>query len=289
MEALPGWLVPATAYLRQNPLDAFASIVSVSYHLYMQKRARIIQLMFGALSIVVAFNLNLPSVMGQYATDIGLKDPSVGRSVVIGLAVPLAIIFMSWFAVSLYQWLLWPFLGSRSGLWVYALNAHVDQDELPVAGWFRVSHTPWTIEVVEGRAYYLDNDHLTFRGEWTSDVIWTEPRRIGIVFTMIARGVTREPLPSQYQGYIQLGLRTRGTHGERALWTGYFHDLDDRRGVHGPVACTRTSKWTRARSSEELLLKHIPHLMENILELEGRKAIMRHHKAVKPVHRDANP
>ena len=238
--------------------------------------------MFGALSVVVGFNLNLPSLVGKVSTDIGFKDPSVGRSVMIGLAVPLAIVFMSWLAVSLYNWFLWPFLGSRSGLWVYALNAHVEHDELTVAGWFRVLHTPWTIEVIEARAYYLDKDQLTFRGEWTSDAVWIASRRIDIVFTMIARGVTREPMPSHYQGYIQLGLRTRGTHGERALWTGYFHDLDDRRGVHGPVACTRTSKWTRAHSSEELLLRQLPHLKETILELEGRKAIMRHHKGNNP-------
>src|ERR1051326_3137618 len=105
-------------------------------------------------------------------------------------------------------------------------------------GWFRVAHSPWSIEIPQGRAYYYDDGKLTFRGDWTSDTVWAVERRFGFMFTMTARGVAREPLPSQYQGITHFNnLHSSARRGERALWIGHFHDLDDRRGVYGPATC----------------------------------------------------
>jgi hypothetical protein len=236
----------------------------------MQRRAQIIQFMFGALSIVVGFNINLPSLVDRLAISAGFKDQSVGQQVMVGTLVPGAIVVLAFLSSVLYQQLIWPFTGSRAGLWTYALNAHIEDKELPVIGWFRVVHSPWSIDIVEARAYYFDDGKLTFRGDWTSDTVWVADRRFGFIFMMMARGVSREPMPSQYQGFMHYNLRSGAERGERAQWAGHFHDLDDRRGVHGPAACARVSRRNGARPSHDLLLRRSGQLMKCIRELEGR-------------------
>lgn len=258
------------------------------------RRSRLIELMMGAFSVIIGFNLDLPGLLGNLAAGAGFTEPSLARSVIVNGGVPFAVIVMTITSISVYHKLIWPFwpgLGCCTGLWLYVLMAHTEGKDYLVGGWFRMEHTPHDIRITEALAYYLDGDDLTFRGEWASEAVWTAPRRLTFAFNMVAQGMVREPMPSQYQGLMQLTTRTRGTHGEKDLWTGYFHDLGDRRGVHGPVAGVRARRFVGRRSPEEHLLSYVPRLRETVLELVGATvvALPRNRRPERPPGQDQEP
>ncbi|WBC14853.1 hypothetical protein O7600_27875 [Micromonospora sp. WMMA1998] len=238
----------------------------------MRGNRRPVELMFATLAVVVGFNIDFNAYVGNAADYLGLAPDSVGRKMLLGLSVPIAVVALTWLSIFLFHRLVWPFSPRsecRRGLWLYFLLARTDQGDLPVTGWFRIHHTPDEIKINEALAYYVDGSKLVFRGEWHSETVWTGNRRLSLIFTMIAQGVTREPLPSQYQGHIQLTSRSRGTNGERDLWTGYFHDLGDRRGIHGPVAAFRLPLWQMFQPPRRLLAKKVERLRISAYELVG--------------------
>ncbi len=120
----------------------------------MRRRPQAIQFLFGALSIVVGFNINLPSLVGRLAVSAGFENHSVGQQIMINTLVPGAIVLLAFLATIFYTKLIWPITGSRGGLWCYAHNAHIEGEELPIIGWFRIIHSPWSINIAEGCAYY---------------------------------------------------------------------------------------------------------------------------------------
>lgn len=233
--------------------------------------------MLGALSVLVGWNVNFADQFERLGLAIGLAEGSVGQDVLVGVGVPGGVLALTVGAVTLYEkvvWPRWPSSGCCRGLWLYGLVAHADEEDFLICGWFRVHHTPSEIRIDEAIAYYVENDDLIFRGKWASDTVWPADRRIAFVFAMAAEGVTREPLPSRYQGFLELGARTVDAHNKQNVWAGYFHDLGDRRGVHGPVAGRHLGNRHKNMAEEDILTSHLPVLRRTLAQLGGGAAVL---------------
>ncbi|MFC4531510.1 hypothetical protein [Sphaerisporangium dianthi] len=234
-----------------------------------------IEMLFGALALLIGFNLDLDKLIGKVADALGLQSPSVLRTIFLGTVVPGVIFVLTWTAIHVYESIIWPLLPGDhklSGLWVYALVAHIDGDHISVAGWFRVEQRLDGVSIPEARAYYVESDEgLTFRGDWTSRTVWAGVESVAFLFAMIADGAVREPMPTRYEGHMQLMRHGPHKQGEREFWSGYFHDLGDRRGIHGPVIALRLRDRRSTRSPLDAIDRHLPYLKLRVGELTGER------------------
>lgn len=148
----------------------------------------------------------------------------------------------------LYRKYVWPnldVLGSKSGLWVYALEALSDDQKgyqrTSVIGIFFVNHRPDGISLEDGHAYYLKD--LTHRGDWESQHASLEDGKFRIIATMR----TINPRPDDPVRIFDLVVMLTATREiplvGQDVWRGEFHDLGDRRDVHGRIYAERLSRW----------------------------------------------
>jgi len=241
----------------------------------MSAKNKFLEVSFVVLTVVVAWNLQLNSIGMKVAEFFGFARDSFAETVAVGIFAPMLIALIAAVAQSIYGRWVWKFTsqsGYFAGTWVYALIAQVDGAEIPVAGWFILKHDMTDARIDEAKAYYLDEDGLTFRGEWTSDAVWVKDRELGIVFHMRALGIEREPIPSEYHGFLQVRLDPAIGRARSPVWTGHFHDLGERTGIHGPVAAKRLKRTPRGGGrSEEVITEHIDDLRSAVLQRMGRE------------------
>lgn len=235
---------------------------------------RLLEWAFAALSVIVVWNLELSRRLRDIAISAGIEDTSFAMVVLVDTAVPIALVGLTALAVFFYDRFLWrisargDYLG---GLWLYSLIARTENGDTHIAGRFVVKHLHSRVEVVDGVAYYREPDCLIFRGQWTATMVWTSTSTLSFVFEMRAPGASRE-LPSTYDGIMRLNFGPEGHHRTGQVCSGYFHDLGDRRGVHGPVAALR-AKGCDAQNADDMLAKSVVDLEERALSLIGRASI----------------
>ncbi len=171
----------------------------------------------------------------------------------VALAGTIAAYTASW-VFYFYRQYIWPafdFLGSKGGSWIYVLEAVSDdkQQFLPIVviGSFFVNHSPDCILLEDGHAYYFSD--LTPRGDWESQHASLDNGKLKIIATM--RTVNpRANDPVRIFDFVMLLARTREKPVVGCeVWRGEFHDLGDRRDVHGRIYAERLERWSFRKSS----------------------------------------
>ncbi|SNT28439.1 hypothetical protein SAMN05421812_104235 [Asanoa hainanensis] len=249
----------------------------------MSKKNRAIEISFVVIAIVAVWNLQLNNLAIDIAAALGFREDSFGQEVVVGIFVPAVVggiaVVAQWFYRN-FGWRITAKSNNCRGSWVYVLLAQAGDEEFPIAGWFKLSQDAAEMKIDDARAYYIEPDDLLFRGDWTSDTVWLRGKELGIVFAMRAEGVGKEPIPSQYSGFIQLRPRIADRRAT-PIWTGHFHDLGDRTGVHGPIAAKRLRKAPRG-DLEGVLEEHVDELRTVALRIMGRAGTRQAPAAVPP-------
>lgn len=242
----------------------------------MSRKNHLIEFSFVLITMLAAWNVQLDAVAERLTSLLGFEKTSFGHAAIVDAVVPSAVATIAagaQFSYRRWVWRLLPGSGYSAGVWIYMLIAFVDDAELSIAGWFRLKHDSEEMRVDEARAYYLEPGELVFRGEWTSDTIWLKNRELGIMFTMSAEGIEREPMPSQYNGMIQLRLRPAAKRADGLVWTGHFYDLGDRTGIHGPIAAKRLVKSSYRQDPDDIIGDHIKGLQTLVHQMMGRDRI----------------
>lgn len=211
---------------------------------------------FTITSIAVSWK-QLTSVSAAIASSLGAEPTSALHQIIVDGGAPFVLVLLAGVAVWLYNRLLWPTVSGEyiGGTWVYSLVAKTDGADLDIVGYFRITYSHRVARIEDGVAFYSSIDALTYRGNWTASTVWANGEELRAVFSMHAVNPTREPLPSRYDGYIEIRRSRDHPIRGRAVWIGYFQDLGDRRAVIGPVYAERLRSTPRLQrlSAQDLL------------------------------------
>ena len=215
---------------------------------------RLIAWTFAIASVAVGWQLQLPSLIGEITTRLGVNPGSFLQSAIVDVGVPIVLGTLAWGAAQLYYTTLWPLLSPnhKGGWWVYALVAKVGDKFVDTVGCFYIEHRPVGAAVVEGHAFYLNDSQRTYRGDFHADVVWITKAQLRYLYSMHSLNQIREPLPSHYEGYLELRLVREEPLAGTSAWRGYFQDLGDRHSISGPVYAEKFSR-IRARRNERLV------------------------------------
>lgn len=215
---------------------------------------RIVNWLFGLLAIVAGWQLDLPVQLAALAHVLGAQPKSWMERVIIGAGVPAVLALLAASAIAVYDKIIWPLIPNASGRgwWVYALLARTETELIEIVGYFFLEHSPSQIRIVEAAAFYA-GPQLSFRGTWTSDYVWFAGRDLRLLFFMNADRPAREPMPSKYEGYLELHRSSLKPLVGSTVWSGFFHDLGDRRLVTGPVYAERISRIGNAQKAKAIL------------------------------------
>lgn len=247
----------------------------------MKNNPRSIEWLFAFISVVITWQLQLPSVLGSFAQNIGAMPNSLLNKIIVDTGIPLILALIVWITIFCYERLIWPWFPvdlSKSGWWIYILSTKFSEsgngkleDEVIVVGCFNVKHTPLTINVIEGHAYYLDKGNLLFRGDWDADVVWANTEKLRILFGMKSLTSKREVSPSYYEGYIEVAKISENPIIGKSCWSGYFHDLGDRKNITGPFYAERL-KYHHPKTIDQLklfLIQYSSGLINKIYSIES--------------------
>lgn len=237
------------------------------------KRRKPIEWVFALVSVVIVWQLQLPSLLSDFAGNLGISQGSWLHRIIVDGGVPITLVLISWIAVWFYKnviWPWWPNSRCQEGWWIYALFARDEQKSIDVVGCFLLKHDVEHAIINEGHAFYADKP-LKYRGRWSSNTIVITDHEIKLIFSMRAVKPTIAPLPSHYDGYIE----SRFTHYKpligRTAWHGYFHDLGDRHHITGPIYAERLPRRIRHQTTDEI---------QKLLESEAEKLVSKVHEKV---------
>jgi hypothetical protein len=205
---------------------------------------RLVNLLFAFVAVFIVWQVNPPAQLDKLAQAIGAQKNSILYDILQNGGVPLLLTLAAAVTLEFYQRAIWPILPSshhKGGWWLYGLVAETGNGRLPVAGYFRINHTQTETSIPEGRSFYIEGNELIHRGDWRAEAIWHDADRLRFVFTMHATANPREPLPSQYEGFLALDKTSDRPLCGTSAWCGYFHDLGDRRTILGPVVAEHIS------------------------------------------------
>lgn len=223
---------------------------------------------FALFVVVAVWQINLPAIFDSMAIDLGAKKDSVLYYLFINGSIPVVLAVTAGISIWFFHKVVWPRLPSsdfKGGWWVYALIAETTEGPLPVVGYFKVQHSPTEILIVEGRSFYFEQQGLFHRGDWNALTAWHAKDKFRFVFTMKSVSNPREPIPAQYDGFIDVNKTSDTPILGKEVWWGYFHDLGDRRQILGPL-CAEFLLKKDSRNSGQL---------GTLLQNEGSKLVKR--------------
>jgi len=232
---------------------------------------RTFEWVFALASVTTAWNLDLSNHLGSLAVSLGAQSGTLLYRLLVDGGVPVLLMVIAGVAIVLYErviWPVWPWSRCRRGWWVYSLVVCDNGATMEVAGYFFLDDRIEGACIPEGRAYYLDAHGLTHRGDWTASHVFVGSNSLRGLFSMRAQGPTREPLPSHYDGYLQVDHTSDSPLVGRDVWCGYFNDLGDRHRVWGPAVAERLRRAQAkdATTAKSILDKHGRALANRTLE-----------------------
>jgi hypothetical protein len=233
---------------------------------------KLLQWAFALLSIVIVWQLNLPRLLKHLAATLGAADKGWVQRIIIDGGVPVMIAGVAALSLWLYRAFIWRLSSGslyQGGWWVYALvseRAEYGRRRANSVGFFRVVHTTQEARVVEGCAYYVENNSFERGRYWHADTMWVSLNHIRLVFSMRATDPLPEVLPSHFEGFMELNRVTRKPLVGKTVWSGYFNDLKDRRDVFGSVYAERLTRFVprKAEDVENLLYESFDELLKRV-------------------------
>lgn len=213
----------------------------------------IIEWVFALVSVFIVWRLDLPQHLGRLAIRSGASPGSLTYKLIVDGLVPVALAVCAYAFLLLHQFVVWPYLPSSNyvaGWWVYGLVAEGGKGSVDIVGRFRVAQAPREARILDGRAFYIRKDTLSYRGDWTAEMLALQKERIQFIFSMAAVNPAPEAIPSKYDGYVD--IRRVASHGlaRHEVWQGYFQDLGDRRKIAGPLYAERLGRSSGGTADE---------------------------------------
>lgn len=231
--------------------------------------SRILGWAFTILSVVIMWQVRLDSSLQSLARGLGAEAGSVIDKAFVDIGVPLvlsvALVTFNW----IYGQMCWRLLSSDnylSGWWIYSLLADTPEGLKETLGYFKVRHSQDEIGIDQGQAFW-PRESLVLRGEWKSQTVWTRGKMIKLVYSMKSERAI-EGLPTDYEGYLELGIIKRDPILGKRVWTGSFNDLKHRGLIRGPVYAERLSRLSRhnIESLRDLLVTNKAMLLKRVHE-----------------------
>lgn len=223
-------------------------------------------------SVLSLWLINPPSIIGEIAVKSGVHKDSTLYKIIVNLSVPFFLTVAAWFSLKFFNKFIWPILSStdyKGGWWVYSLIAIAETPEgppltVPVVGYFHVIHTPEMMNINEGCSFYFDSGSLSHRGDWCAESVWQIQNKFRFVFSMHTINNPREPVPSNYEGFIEVEKKSDKPYIGVSVWCGYFNDLKDRKKISGQIYA-EFLKRSYSSASE----------LRALLDQEGKKLVER--------------
>ncbi len=198
----------------------------------------LIESTFAILSVIIIWQINIPVKLKYVAEYLGASEGEILYEIILNGGIPLAVGLSAVLSVWIYRNIIWQYLPgtiNRSGWWIYSLVAIKKEEYIPVVGYFYVKQLSTEIYVPEGRSFYVKENKLIHRGDWSSEALWIKGDIIRMVFSMKAGVNLIEPTPLNYDGFVELQEKSVQPIYGLTVWSGNFHDLGDRSGIYGPM------------------------------------------------------
>lgn len=225
------------------------------------RTGRTFEWVFALASVALAWNLDLSNRLGSLAAFLGAQSGTFLYRLLVDGGVPVLLVGIAGAAIILYErvvWPFWPWSRCKRGWWAYSLVVRDNSANIQVAGYFFLDDRIEGASIPEGRAYYVNTNALTHRGDWSASHVFVGSDSLRCLFSMRAQQPDREPLPSHYDGYFQVAHTSDSPVVGRDVWCGYFNDLGDRHKVWGPVVAERLRRVQAkdAATAKAILDKH---------------------------------
>lgn len=139
----------------------------------------LIEWVFALVSVAVVWNLDL---------SLGARPDSFFYKLIVDGGVPVLLTLIAMVALQLYGrvvWPLWPWSRCQRGWWVYGLAVR-DNPEIKVVGYFFLDDRIEGASISEGRAFYVEDTGLVYRGDWSAHRVFVESYSLGGFFLWIA-------------------------------------------------------------------------------------------------------